>query len=111
MAGFAKQTIELMALGASADLLLDTQQATMDEIKHAQNVLNIVSALYQKPMQFAPFSSDSISIRSERDSILSSYVQEACLGEALGEIEAGGELEFMHNANAPNTLTDRLSTV
>ena len=62
-------------------------------------------------MQFAPFSSTSISICSERDSILRSHVQEACLGEALGESEAGGELEFMRNANAPNTLTERLYTV
>lgn len=111
VASFSRLTLELMALGAPADLLLDTQRATMDEINHAQSALEIVSALHQKPMQFTPFPSAGISVRSERDSILRSCVQEACLGETLGVIEAEGELELMRNANAPNTLIKRLSTV
>ena len=111
VASFSRLTLELMALSAPADLLLETQQAAADEVKHAQSALEIVSALHQKPMQFAQFPSGSISIRTDRDTIMRSCVQEACLGETLGVIEAENELDLIRQADGPKVLTNRLSTV
>ena len=111
IASFSRLTLELMALSAPANLLLETQQAAADEVKHAQSALEIVSALHQKPMQFAQFPSETISIRTDRDAIMRSCVQEACLGETLGVIEAENELDLIRQADGPKVLTDRLSTV
>ena len=111
VASFARVTLELMSLGAPADLLMETQLATRDEVEHAQRALEVVSTLREEPTRFAEFPSASIELRTERDAILVSVIEEACLGETLGVVEARCELNAMRVYQGPRALQTRLSQI
>ena len=111
VASFARVVLELMALGAPADLLLETQNAAHDEVIHAQLALDVVSALRGEQVSFGPFPSDRLSLRTDRDQVLVSLIEEACLGETLGVVEAEGELALMRGAGGPEALCARLARV
>jgi hypothetical protein len=111
VASFARVVLELMALGAPADLLLDTQSAAYDEVIHAQLALDVVSALRGEQVSFGPFPADQLSLRTDRDEILVSLIEEACLGEVLGVVEAGEELAMMQSEGGPEVLCERLTRV
>ncbi len=56
VAAFARLTLDLMGLGAPADLLAAAQRDALDEIRHAQICLSLASAIDAQPHEPAPFS-------------------------------------------------------
>ncbi len=111
VASFARVTLELMALGAPANLLLATQEAAADEIKHAQSALEIVSALGGETLEFGRFPTDQVTLRRDRDEIIISMICEACLGETMGVCEAQAMLEQVRYDQGPNILVNHLQMV
>lgn len=88
VASFARFTLELMALGAPAELLFATQQAAADEVRHAQLGYGIASALAGQTLGPGPLSLQGIAPATERRAFARALLTEACVGESLGAAEA-----------------------
>ena len=88
VASFSRFNLQLMALGAPPELLLDTQRATIDEIEHTQLAYCMVSAYEGRPVGPAPFELGGLSIETTPEAALRSLLDEACIGEVLGAAEA-----------------------
>jgi hypothetical protein len=87
VASFARFTLEMMSLGAPADLLLATQEAAADEVRHAQLAAEILSALRGDLVGFGPLPLNHVKVSARRAEILERLIREACFGETLGVAE------------------------
>ena len=85
---FARFTLELLALGAPADLLGEVQQATADEIAHARAAYALASAYEGRDVGPGRLDMTGIAPSTDVRSIVTALVVEACVGETLGAAEA-----------------------
>ena len=85
---FARFTLELLALGAPADLLGEVQQATSDEIAHARAAYALASAYEGRDVGPGRLDMTGIAPSTDVRSIVTALVAEACVGETLGAAEA-----------------------
>lgn len=107
VASFARFTLQLMALGAPADLLAETQQAASDEIEHARVAYAIASTYAGRPLGPDALDLQNVGIETDRLSVLRGLIEEACVGEAIGVAEA---LAFADGAKDP-VIAEVLSRV
>lgn len=88
VASFARFILQLLAVGAPADLVTGAQQALADEVEHARLCFALAS-LYQGtgvgpgPMPAAGALGDL-----DLDAVLEAVIREACVGETLSALEA-----------------------
>ena len=88
VASFARHTLQLMSIGAPSELLVASQKASLDEIKHAKMCYGLASSFLGS--DFGPGSLDvneSLERMSVKE-IIRSVIQEGCIGETLAAIEA-----------------------
>jgi hypothetical protein len=88
IASFARFCLQLIQLGAPADLLVDSQQAMADEVRHARAAFGLASAYAGAPV--GPGALDvagSLAGGSDLRGIVEGLVIEACVGETLAAIE------------------------
>ena len=111
VASFARATLELMALGAPAELLLETQRAAADEVKHAEEVYSWLSALKGLPVGPGAFPSERLSPRVDLRDITLSLAREACLCETLGVAEVSAARELVQGARGPEAISAHLAQV
>ncbi|MEE2787213.1 MAG: ferritin-like domain-containing protein [Myxococcota bacterium] len=97
VASFSRFNLQLMALGAPPELLLETQRATMDEIEHTQLAYGMVSAYEGKHIGPAPFELAGVNLETDPAQIMRSLLDEACVGEVLGAAEAQVAAEHAHD--------------
>ena len=88
VASFARHTLELMALGAPAELLAEVQRAAADEVRHAQLAFGMIAALGGGEMGPGPLSVDDMGPRLDPVAVLRGLIEEGCIGETLGAAEA-----------------------
>lgn len=88
VASFARHTLELMALGAPADLLSEVQRAAADEVRHAQLAFGMIAALGGGECGPGPLSVDDMGPRLDPVEVLRGLIEEGCIGETLGAAEA-----------------------
>ncbi len=88
IASFARFTLELLSLGAPAELVLDAQRAGIDEIEHAR--LAYAMASRHDGREIGPLELDvrGLAPRTCRREIARALVVEACVGETLGVVDA-----------------------
>ena len=88
VASFAKHTLQLMSLGAPSELIEASQQASIDEIKHAKICYGIASLFLGS--EFGPGylnvegSLDKLHLKK----IIQSIIQEGCIEETISAVEA-----------------------
>jgi len=111
VASFARVTLELMALGAPADLLLEAQRAAADEVEHARAVYGLLAALTGAPAAPGPLAVERIAPRLTRREVARALVEEACVSEALGVGEVIYALELMTPLGAPREAHTHLARV
>ena len=88
IASFARHTLQLMSIGAPSVLLAASQQASLDEIKHAKICYGIASAFLDTDFFPGPLEvKDSMSQMNIKD-IIQSLVKEGCIEETLSAMEA-----------------------
>ena len=107
IASFARHTLQLMSIGAPSVLLAASQQASLDEIKHAKICYGIASAFLDT--DFFPGAlkvTDSINQLNIKD-IIQSLVQEGCIEETLSAMEARFQAMW---ADIPD-MKDSLETI
>ncbi len=91
---FARFTLQLLALGAPAELLSATQVAAGDEIRHARFAYGLASTFAGKPQGPGPLAMDKAGSSFDPQAVLYGLIDEACIGETLGaaELRAAAEL-------------------
>ena len=80
--------ISVDEFGSTPELLLDTQQATIDEIEHTQLAYGMASAYKGEDIGPAPFNLGGMTIETDPAQALRALLEEACVGEILGAAEA-----------------------
>jgi len=88
VASFARHTLQLMSLGAPSELLIASQAASIDEIKHAKMCYSLASIFINTDV--SPESLDVEESLGDLDvkSIIKSVIREGCIEETLAAIEA-----------------------
>jgi hypothetical protein len=88
VASFARFTLQMMALGAPADLLRDIQAAALDEVRHAELAYGLASAFAGAPVGPGPLDLSGAAPSLEPAHVVAALVAEACVGETIGAAEA-----------------------
>jgi hypothetical protein len=84
VASFARVSLELMALGAPADLVAAAHQAALDEIEHARVCFALASRYRGEPVGAAPLEIPAaLALRSDLVEVAVSTFVEGCIGETL----------------------------
>lgn len=97
VASFARFSLQLLALGAPAELLADCQQAAADEVEHARIAYAIASAFAGEAIGPGPLSLDGIDLDSDPETVLREVIVEGCIGETLGALEAAEAARAVDN--------------
>ncbi|MFT3765885.1 MAG: ferritin-like domain-containing protein [Minicystis sp.] len=88
VASFARFTLELLALGAPADLVREAQRAGADEVEHAKVAYGLASAYAGRAIGPGPLDLGSVRVATDRRAVVRALIEEACVGETLGVAEA-----------------------
>jgi hypothetical protein len=86
---FARFALELAALSAPADLMIDCARAMLDEIEHARRGFALASRYRGAPIGPGPLTTgDALAQRIELLAVAETVIVEACIGETLAAVEA-----------------------
>jgi hypothetical protein len=88
VAAFARFTLELLALGAPADLIVSSQQAMADETEHARLAFGLASAYAGKEVGPGRLAMQGALPAVTVEATLSTLLREGCIGETLAAVEA-----------------------
>lgn len=88
VAAFARFALELCALGAPSDLLLDASLAMADETRHAELAFALASAYAGRDLGPSPLPLDGALELPTLESVLRNVLLEGCIGETTAAAEA-----------------------
>lgn len=88
VAAFARFALELLAFGAPAELLRETQRAMADEIRHAELCFGLASQYAGHGVAPGPLSMQGAVTASELEDAIVTAFLEACIGETQAAAEA-----------------------
>jgi hypothetical protein len=93
VAAFSRFSLELLALGAPADLLADAHRAALDEVRHARLCFGLAGAYAGRGVAPSPLSlGGSVEVAPTLAALATSAVVEGCIGETLAAIQAAEQL-------------------
>jgi hypothetical protein len=93
VAAFARFALQLMGLGAPADLLADTTRAMSDEVEHARLCFALARRYGGVEIEPGPLDTrDALAEPLELVAVAELVAKEACVGETLAAIEAAEAL-------------------
>ena len=104
VASFARFSLQLMALGAPAELVRDAQRAALDEIDHARLAYGFASDAIGRPVGPGPLPEVAHAVRMDVVDVVSALVAEGCIGETIGAIEALEEAERAEDDGVADAL-------
>lgn len=87
VASFARFTLQLLALGAPPELVMDAQVAAADEVRHARLAYGLASRYAGAPVGPGPLPLADAAPALDARSVMHGLVSEACIGETLGAAE------------------------
>lgn len=93
IASFARFQLQLMQLGAPADLVADATVAMADEILHARDAFAVASALAGEPVGPGPLDTEGASEAVDARSILLDCVREGCIAETIAAAQVTAAAE------------------
>ena len=88
VASFARHTLQLMSIGAPSELLVASQEASLDEIKHAKMCYGFASAFIGSDFRPGTLDVNEGLEGMGLQEIIQSVIQEGCIEETLAAIEA-----------------------
>jgi hypothetical protein len=104
IAAFARFSLELLALGAPADLVADAAQAMSDEQRHAARCFSLASAYARRPLGPEALSIDGCLTTPTFGSVVETTLLEGCIGELVATAEARESASLAKNAFVCHTL-------
>jgi hypothetical protein len=88
IAAFARSAMQLMSVGAPADLISATTQAMMDETKHARWAFSLASVYAGHVIAPGPISIDQALENNDLESLFVTTILEGCIGETVAAVDA-----------------------
>jgi hypothetical protein len=89
VASFARFSLELMALGAPAELLLGASQAMADEVAHAKACFGVAAAAGAEVGDVGPLDvGGALDTAGDPAATLVSLIREGCVGETVSALRA-----------------------
>lgn len=85
-ASFSLVVLELMAFGAPADLVADTQAAAADEVRHAQLAFGLASRYAGVALRPGPMPLGDLRIAADLAAFAAGTVREGCLAETVSAL-------------------------
>lgn len=93
VASFARFSLDLLAVGAPADLVAAAHEAALDEVRHARLCFALASAYAGETLAPEPFPfGGAITLASDLAAMASAAVREGCIGETLAALQAAEQL-------------------
>jgi hypothetical protein len=92
VAAFARFTLQLMLLGAPAQLLQAAAAAQADEIRHAEAAFRVASRFHGAPLGPGPLALGDLQLDDTLEQIVVGTVLEGCVGETLAALQAAEAL-------------------
>jgi hypothetical protein len=93
VASFGRFALELLAVGAPADLVAEAHEAALDEIRHARLCLALASAYAGEPVEPGPFPfGGHVEVDSDLARIAARAAREGCIGETMAALQAAEQL-------------------
>ena len=109
VAAFARVSLELMALGAPADLLAGTQAAAADEVRHARVSFALAAAYAGHPVEPGAFPvPPMVRVSADPAEIAATTFREGCVGETVVALLSARAAEACTDA-APRTLLELIA--
>lgn len=105
VAAFARFSLELLALGAPAELLRDTQQALGDEIRHAEICFGFAREYGGREICPGPLPMDGAVTTPEIRKVFETAFLEACIGETIAAVEVEAALARSSDPSVRAALT------
>lgn len=110
IAAFSRFVMQLLALGASADLVRDAHAALADEIAHAELCFGLASAYLGAPLGPAPLPIDgALEGADDLHAVVVDAVREGCIGETLAALQAEAARDAASDP-AVRVVLDRIAT-
>jgi len=94
IAAFARFSLQLMAIGAPAELLAQSQSAMADETRHAKDCFALASAFAGTRLGPGPLAIEHSLDDITPEQILITTILEGCIGETVAAVEAEEALCF-----------------
>ncbi|MCY0993879.1 ferritin-like domain-containing protein [Nannocystis sp. ILAH1] len=88
VASFARHVLQLLAVGAPPEFVLDTQRALADEIEHARLCFALASSYGGAGVGPGPLAQAHEPGAADLESVVAAVIREACVGETLSALEA-----------------------
>jgi hypothetical protein len=105
IASFSRVALQMMALGAPADLLAGVHAAALDEVEHARACFAIASSYSGFDEGPGALPVDALAVRPlELEQIASETFLDACVGETVGTVVARAAAERARDASVRATL-------
>jgi hypothetical protein len=104
VASFARFALDLMALGAPADLVADAHRAALDEIEHARLSFALASRYAGETIGPGPLATDGAVARADLIAAAVAAAIEGCIGETEAALLAEAQLAGAKDARVRRAL-------
>jgi len=104
VAAFARFTLQLLSLGAPADLVEQSQRAALDEVRHAELAFALASRYAGRSIGPGPLPLTGALDASSVEAILRTTVREGCVGETRAALEASRAAETCEDPTVRSVL-------
>ena len=88
VASFARHTLQLLSMGAPGSLLMGSQKAALDEIKHAKMCYSIAETFLGDTIQPSTLDIDGSVRAQSKEEVIQSVINEGCIGETISAVRA-----------------------
>jgi hypothetical protein len=88
VAAFSRFILQLMQLGAPAELVVDATRAMADEIRHARDAFGVASALAGETVGAGAIDTAGALDAMDVEAIVRSAIREGCIGETIAAAQA-----------------------
>ncbi len=104
VAAFARFSLQLLSLGAPAELVAAAATAMQDEIRHARSCFELARRHLDRDVGPGPLAIDGALDEADLCSIVLCAVREGCVGETVAALEAAEALEHCEDSVARSVL-------
>lgn len=106
IAAFARFSLQLLSLGAPAQFIEETNQALVDETKHARLAFALASRFGGRNLGPGKLAIDGAMHANTPASILTTTILEGCVGETMAALEARAALQVCQDAEVRAVLEE-----
>ncbi len=104
IASFGRFALELLALGAPAELVEGAHRAALDEVCHAQITFGLASAFLGSPVGPGRLACDALPLRTDLASFAQALAVEGCVGETLAALVAAARAQAATDTRVASAL-------